>query len=106
ALALRHLANNVRGFTVYGDYSRAAPQRTVVDAVVSGLVDTAVVWGPLAGYFASQSRIQLEITPVSPPIDRSGLPFAFEISMGVRRGAIALRAQLDDVIDRRQKDMQ
>jgi len=105
ALASRHLAENVRGFPVYGDYSHAAPQRTVIDAVAAGRVDTAVVWGPLAGYFASRSGVPLDITAVTPSVDRTGLPFVFEISMGVRRGAIAFRAQLDDVIDRRQADL-
>jgi quinoprotein dehydrogenase-associated probable ABC transporter substrate-binding protein len=106
ALASRHLAENVRGFTVYGDYSHATPQRSVIDAVAAGRVDTAIVWGPLAGYFARRSHVPLDIAAVTPPIDRSGLPFAFAISMGVRRGAIAFRAQLDDVIDRRQRDIE
>jgi len=106
ALASRHLSDNVRGFTVYGDYSRAAPQRTVIDAVAAGRIDTAIVWGPLAGYFASRSRVPLDITPVTPSVDRSGLPFAFEISMGVRPGAIAFRAQLDDLIERREPEIQ
>ena len=106
ALASRHLAGNVRGFTVYGDYSRAAPQRAIIDAVAAGRVDTAVVWGPLAGYFASRAQVPLDITAVTPSVDRFGLPFAFEISMGVRPGAIAFRAQLDDLIDRRQTDLQ
>jgi quinoprotein dehydrogenase-associated probable ABC transporter substrate-binding protein len=106
ALASRHLAENVRGFTVYGDYSRAAPQRAIIDAVAAGRVDTAVVWGPLAGYFASRARVPLDINAVTPSVDRSGLPFAFEISMGVRLGAIAFRAQLDDLIERRQADLQ
>src|SRR5579884_3825551 len=51
ALAARHLVANVRGYTVYGDYSRPDPQRGVVDAVAKGEVDVAVVWGPLAGYY-------------------------------------------------------
>jgi mxaJ protein len=105
ALASRHLAGNVRGFTVYGDYSRAEPQRAVIDAVTAGRVDTAVVWGPLAGYFASRARAKLDITAVTPSVDHFGLPFAFEISMGVRPGAIAFRAQLDDLIERRRSDI-
>ena len=105
ALAFRHAAN-VRGFSVYGDYSRAAPQRAIIDAVAAGSIDVAVAWGPLAGYFASRSRTPLEITAVTPPVDRFGLPFAFEISMGVRRGAIAFRAELDDLIVRRHLEIE
>ena len=106
ALAARHLVENVRAFTVYGDYSRAAPQRTIIDAVAAGRVDTAVVWGPLAGYFASRARARLDLIPVNPAVDRFGLPFAFEISMGVRPGALTFRAQLDDLIERRRADIQ
>jgi mxaJ protein len=105
ALAIRHLAQNVRGFPVYGDYSQAAPQRTVIDAVAAGRVDTAVVWGPLAGYFASRSRVPLVLSPVAPAVDRTGLPFVFQIAMGVRRGDPAFRARLDDLIERRQAEL-
>jgi quinoprotein dehydrogenase-associated probable ABC transporter substrate-binding protein len=104
ALAARRLVNNVRGFPVYGDYSKPAPQRNVIDAVADGRVDTAVVWGPLGGYFAARSAVPLEITPVD-PVERPPLQFAFEISMGVRHGETVLVRQLDDVITRQQHEI-
>src|SRR4029453_11583897 len=58
-LASRHIVQNVRGFTIYGDYSRADPQRTIIDAVVDGRVDVAVVWGPLAGYYARRESMPI-----------------------------------------------
>ena len=61
ALAARHLMQNVRGYTVYGDYSKPDPQRDVVDAVADGRVDLAVVWGPLAGYFARREPAPLDV---------------------------------------------
>jgi quinoprotein dehydrogenase-associated probable ABC transporter substrate-binding protein len=105
ALAARRLVANVRGFPVYGDYSSAAPQQTIIDAVADGRVDAAVVWGPLAGYFAQRSKVPLDLEPVTPAIDRFALPFAFDMSMGVRKGDSALRARLDDVIVRRQREI-
>jgi mxaJ protein len=105
ALAARHLAENVRGYTVYGDYAEDAPQRTIIDAVASGNVDTAVVWGPLAGYFAKRSRVPMDLVPAVPIVDRSGVPFTFAIVMGVRPGAVAFRAQLDDFIERRRTEL-
>jgi mxaJ protein len=101
ALASRRLAANVRGFTVYGDYSKPEPQRTVIDAVVDGRVDAAVVWGPLAGFFASRSGVPLDLDAVTPAVDRFALPFTFDIAMGVRKGNDALRARVDQVIARR-----
>jgi mxaJ protein len=60
----------------------------------------AVVWGPLAGYFASRSAIHLRIEPVSPALDTAQYPMTFQIAMGVRRDNVALRDQLDTLIAR------
>ena len=98
-LAARHLADNVRGFTVYGDYSRPDPQRDVVDAVADGRVDVAVVWGPQAGYFAHREPIRLDVTPIATGA-RGPIAFSFDIAMGVRRGDDALRAALDRALAR------
>jgi mxaJ protein len=97
ALAARHLANNVRGYTVYGDYSTADPQRAIVDAVARGAVDVAVVWGPQAGYFGRRQPVRLDLTPVRAATERS-LAFTFDIAMGVRRGDQTLRSQIDRVL--------
>jgi mxaJ protein len=81
----------VVGYTVYGDYAQPSPPARIVEAVARGDVDVAVVWGPLAGYFARAQPVPLDSTPVSPQIDPPFLPFVFDISMGVRRGDTALR---------------
>jgi quinoprotein dehydrogenase-associated probable ABC transporter substrate-binding protein len=101
ALAARGITENVVGFTVYGDYSQPNPPARILDAVVQGKVDVAVVWGPLAGYFASRSPTRLTLQPVSPQIDLPFLPFVFDIGMGVRRGDTALKDELDAIIERR-----
>jgi mxaJ protein len=101
ALAARHIIDNVRGYLVYGDYSMPNPPRRVIDAVSSGQVDTAIVWGPLAGYFAKESRVPLDVVAVTPQRDGPALPFVFDIAMGVRRGDTALHDALDRVLARR-----
>jgi mxaJ protein len=98
ALASRHLAGNVRGFMVYGDYSRPDPQREIVDAVADGRVDVAVVWGPLAGYYSRREPTALAVTPIAAAPGGASLPFAFDIAMGVRAGNDSLRQALDRVI--------
>ena len=105
ALSARGIINNVAGYTVYGDYRSQAPGRDIIDAVVRGDVDVAVVWGPQAGYFARQQPVALDLVPVSPQIDLPFLPFVFDISMGVRRGDTALREQLDAEIEKRHGDI-
>jgi mxaJ protein len=105
ALARRGLTANVRGYSVYGDYTRPSPPARIVAAVAAGEVDLAVVWGPLAGWWARSSPVPLEVVPVSPQIDLPFLPFVFDISMGVRREDTALRDELDAVIERRRPEI-
>ncbi|MFL6551874.1 MAG: substrate-binding domain-containing protein [Chthoniobacterales bacterium] len=94
ALAARGIVNNVVGFTLYGDYSQRNPPARIIEAVVNGDIDIAVAWGPLAGYFAKQSRIPLELTPVTPEKD-GPLRFAFDVSLGINKKERELRDQLD-----------
>ncbi|HEV2862353.1 MAG TPA: substrate-binding domain-containing protein [Pyrinomonadaceae bacterium] len=106
ALAARGVVENVRGYTLYGDYSRESPPSRIVEAVARGEVDVAVVWGPLAGYYARRQRVPLEVVPVSPQIDLPFLPFVYDISMGVRRGDEDLRLQLEQFLERRRPDIE
>ncbi len=105
ALAARQIVQNVRGFTVYGDYSRPDPQRPIIDAVAEGRIDIAVVWGPLAGYYAQRESIPIDVRPIAAAADGPTSRFTFDIAMGVRRDDMPLRAALDGVITRRGDDM-
>jgi len=102
ALASRHLAGNVVGFTLYSDYAHPNPPARIVTAVADGDVDVALVWGPLAGYFARQLPTPLRLTPVRDAADH-GLPMAFDIGVGVARRAPSLRDDIDGVLQRRQR---
>jgi mxaJ protein len=101
ALARRGIVRNVVGYTLYGDYERPNPPAEIVQAVARGDIDVAVVWGPLAGYFAPRQKVPLRIVPVSPAIDVPFLPFVFDIAVGVRRGDEELRNAIDAVLERR-----
>jgi mxaJ protein len=105
ALTKRNIVSNVRGYTLYGDYSQPDPPARIVDAVAKGDIDLAIVWGPLAGYFAKQSRVPLEVVPVSPQIDQPFMPFVFDITMGVRRDDQDLRDQIEQVMERRSAEI-
>jgi len=101
ALSNRGMTGNVRGYTVYGDYSEPNPPARIIDAVAKGDIDVAVVWGPLGGWFAQHEPVKLRVVPVSPQIELPYLPFVFDISMGVRRQDLALRDTLDAILARR-----
>ncbi len=98
ALANRGIINNIVGYSVYGDYSKPNPPARIIDGVLSGEADVAVVWGPLAGYFARVHGDQLRIAPVTPQIDPPFLPMVFDISLGVRRADTTFQRVLNDVL--------
>jgi mxaJ protein len=100
ALAVRGAIDNVVGFPVMGEGHAA---QRIVEAIAKGELDAGLVWGPQAGFFAS--RRHLQVSKATAPPELSGMPFEFSISMGVRRGAQALRDELDGVIARRQTDI-
>jgi mxaJ protein len=104
ALTRRGYIGNIRGYTVYGDYSNPAPQREIVDAVAREDVDIAFVWGPVAGYFARHGSAGLKLDPVA-PFDGPRLPMVYDISMGVRKSDVELRAQLDSALARRRGEI-
>jgi mxaJ protein len=100
ALARRHLQNQIVGFNTTGEGADS-----IIRAVAERKVDTAIVWGPLAGFFAGKYGNALQLTPVKPEVDPPALPFTFAIAMGVRKGNTALRAELDKVIENRRNEI-
>jgi mxaJ protein len=101
AIASRGIVDNVHGYMVYGDSSRASPSAAIINAVVQRQIDVALVWGPLAGYVAHRSKLPLRIEAVT-PADDARWPMTFDISMGVKRANRKLLEQLNTTLDREQ----
>jgi ABC-type amino acid transport substrate-binding protein len=96
ALARRGLQKSL--VPIYGVAENA---KLIVNAVAERKVDAAIVWGPLAGYMTRQNGRELEIIPLKPEMDPPGLPFTFEISMGVRKGNDSLKDELERFVRHR-----
>jgi mxaJ protein len=105
ALARRGIVANVVGYTIYGDYSRPDPPSRLVKAVADGEVDVAIVWGPIAGYFAPKQKVPLEMEPVTPAVDPPFFPMVFDIAMAVRRPDTLFLHQVDEVVARHQREV-
>jgi mxaJ protein len=101
ALTRRGIINNVRGYTIYGVYSKPNPASQIIGALLADSIDVAIVWGPLAGYFAGRSEVPLTIQPVAQEIEQPYLQFVYDIAMGVRRTDVELKDELDSIISRR-----
>jgi mxaJ protein len=105
ALARRGIVNNVRGYPVLGNYGVADPGATVVNAVATGEVDAAVVWGPIAGYFAAAIDPPLIVSPIEDPYEDVELPMAFDIAIGFRMDEGLLRKEVEQALVRRRADV-
>jgi mxaJ protein len=79
---------------------------SIVQAVARRRVGLAVVWGPIAGYYAAHSRIPLTIRAVQPDIDSSGIPFSFDIAVAVHSGDVQLADELNRAIVRNRGKIQ
>jgi len=100
ALARRGIVDNVRGYLVYGDYREQNPAAAIMDAVAKGEIDVAIVWGPVAGYFAGRESVPLKVALVTPQNDDPRVPMVFDINMGVRRDDPTLRDEINAALSK------
>jgi mxaJ protein len=105
ALASRGIVANVRGYMLYGDYAAPNPPAEIVRAVERGDVDVALVWGPLAGFFAARSPVPLRLEPVTPWFADNRWPMQFDVSVGVQKDNQKLLKQIDRVLTRRSPEI-
>jgi mxaJ protein len=106
ALGARGIADNVVGYQLMFDsnfHAEDYPGKMVED-LIAGSIDVALVWGPIAGYFAKKKAAPLELVLLEDRPD-AGTRFAFDISMGVRKGDKELKGRLEDAIARRRDEI-
>jgi mxaJ protein len=102
SLARRGIVDNVRGYMLYGNYDTPNPPAAIIHAVANGDVDVALVWGPLAGYFAARSGVPLRLERVTPVLDDAIWPMTYGISVGVNRRNSELLAEVQRILDEEQ----
>ena len=96
-----NLMGNARPYRMQRDLN--LPPSYLVDDLVKGDIDVAIVWGPIGGYFAKQSKIPLvtHIIPEYESVNVKGKEF-WNISIGVRKGDKERAKLIEGAIDRNQ----
>ena len=97
ALGRHGLVTNIVGYDTTDD------PVSIINAVYRRNVDTAIVWGPLAGYFAKQRPGRFEITPT--PAADPPVPMAYSMALGVSRKHPELRDRLNQAIQRHRREI-
>jgi len=83
--------------TMSGDPA-AYPGELVEKELVAGNIDAAILWGPIAGYFAKHAKdVEMVVLPLQ---SRPGIRFDFSISAAVRHGDGERREMLQGTLDR------
>jgi mxaJ protein len=72
------------------------PGEIIDKELAQGRIDAAIVWGPIAGYFAKRvHNVDLVVIPLH---SEPGVKFDYAIAMGVRQGDAEWRATVDRLI--------
>ena len=104
ALSRYGVVGNLVGYSTF--YTETERPEDIINDVAKKDIDVAIVWGPIAGYFAKASAVPLSVIPLGERDSLSDFPFRFNIGMGVRRRDRALRDSLQTVLDRRAPEIQ
>lgn len=74
------------------------PGEILEQALTDGQVDAAIIWGPIAGYFAKRAeQVDMVLVPLH---SEPGVQMDYAISAGVRHGDDEGKAELEQLIDK------
>jgi quinoprotein dehydrogenase-associated probable ABC transporter substrate-binding protein len=80
-LARNGLLAQVKPYALMVDTRVESPAATMVADLEKGDIDVALLWGPMAGYYAKKAARTLNVVPIA---DQPGARMSFRIAFGVR----------------------
>ncbi len=94
---VRHgMEAQVKPFPMMSPNPEQYPGEIIEKDLAQGNIDAAVVWGPIAGYYAKRVRnVELVVIPLK---SEPGVKFDYEIAMGVRQGEREWKATVDKLL--------
>jgi quinoprotein dehydrogenase-associated probable ABC transporter substrate-binding protein len=81
-MAVNGLMANAKPYALMIDTRLDSSAEAMIKDLTSGQIDAAILWGPMAGYFAKTANPPLHVTPLVK--ETSGPRLAYRIGMGVR----------------------
>lgn len=81
-------------------------EKQMIDDLIKGEIDVATLWGPFAGYHASKTGADLVVQPlIEDDLADKGPKLTYRITMGVRPNETGWKRRLNDIIKKRQSDI-
>lgn len=104
ALSRHGVVGNLVGFSTTYVGGQARPE-DIVKAVADKSIDLAMVWGPIAGYYAKRLGLDLSFTPIEDDT-LTRMPFAYSMGMATRRADRVFRDSVQAFIDAHRPELQ
>ena len=102
-LAKHELLENGVPYQIMNADPEQYPGQIIENDLVAGKIDAAIVWGPIAGFFAQRSKTPaLLLVPMK---SEPGVQFDFQMAMGVRYGEGEWKKQIEALIDSRSAEI-
>lgn len=94
-LAMNGLMASVKPYALMVDTRVESSGAAMMHDLEKGEIDVALLWGPIAGYYAKHSSVKLNVTPLP---ETPGARMAFRIGFGVRHSDQNWKRELNTLI--------
>jgi quinoprotein dehydrogenase-associated probable ABC transporter substrate-binding protein len=102
-MAVNGLMSNAKPYPLMIDTRFDSSAGAMIDDLNKGAIDAAVLWGPMAGFYAKKSNPPLHVTPLVH--EKSGPQLIYRIGMGVRRADQNWKRLLNRLIQENQSEI-
>ena len=99
-MTMNGLMADARPYPLVVDTRIESSAETMISDLTSGKIEAAILWGPLAGYYAKRANPPLHVTPLVK--ETTGPRLAYRIGMGVRGADQNWKRQLNGLIQENQ----
>ncbi|MGJ0507792.1 MAG: substrate-binding domain-containing protein [Methylocystis sp.] len=94
-LARNGLMGSVKPYALMVDTRVESPTASMIHDLEAGDIDVALLWGPIAGYYAKHSSAKLHVSPLA---ETPGTRMAFRIALGVRHSDQNWKRELNTLL--------
>jgi quinoprotein dehydrogenase-associated probable ABC transporter substrate-binding protein len=99
-MAVNGLMADARSYPLMIDTRLDSSAEAMINDLTSGKIDAAILWGPMAGFYAGKASPPLHVTPLVK--ETAGPKLAYRIGMGVRPADQNWKRQLNRLIQENQ----
>ncbi len=95
-LAVNGLLGQIKSYALVVDTRFDSPTHEMMDDLDHGVIDVALLWGPIAGYYALKAKTPVTVVPLLK--EQNGPRMTYRIVMGVRHSDQNWKRSLNKLI--------